>query len=57
MANENKTLSYTKQPFDECGKILASLDKSKISKLIMNLENPYIMSLIIKSKMKSLRKK
>ena len=22
MANENKTLSYTKQPFDECGKIL-----------------------------------
>lgn len=36
MANENKILHYTKQPFDECNKILASLDKPKISKLIMN---------------------
>ena len=35
MANENKTLSYTKQPFDECGKILSGLDKPKVSKLIM----------------------
>ena len=31
----NSTLIYTKQPFDECGKILNSLDKPKISKLIM----------------------
>ena len=47
MANENKTLSYTKQPFDECGKILASLDKSKISKLIMT---KYEFDLIISSR-------
>jgi DNA-directed RNA polymerase subunit K/omega len=33
--NNNKTLTYTKQPFDECGKILTNLDKPKISKLIM----------------------
>jgi len=33
---ENKNfLSYTKEPFDECGKVLASLDKPKISKKIM----------------------
>jgi DNA-directed RNA polymerase I, II, and III subunit RPABC2 len=31
----NSTLIYTKQPFDECGKILNSLDKPKISKPIM----------------------
>ncbi len=35
MANENKTLSYTKQAFDECGKVLSTLDKPKVSKLIM----------------------
>lgn len=29
------TLSYTKQPFDECGKIITSLDKPKVSKMIM----------------------
>jgi DNA-directed RNA polymerase subunit K/omega len=33
--NNNKTLVYTKQPFDECSKILSSLDKPKVSKLIM----------------------
>ena len=38
---------YTKQPFDECGKILASLDKSKISKLIMT---KYEFDLIISSR-------
>jgi len=31
----SSTLVYTKQPFDECGKILISLDKPKISKPIM----------------------
>lgn len=32
----NKSLlNYTKEPFDECGKVLASLDKPKISKMIM----------------------
>jgi len=29
------TLNYTKQPFDECTKIITSLDKSKVSKMIM----------------------
>jgi len=29
------TLTYTKEPFDECSKILTSLDKNKISKMIM----------------------
>ena len=29
------TLTYTKQPFDECGKILSTLDKPKVSKMIM----------------------
>jgi len=33
--NANSILTYTKQPFDECTKILNSLDKPKISKLIM----------------------
>ena len=33
--NANSILTYTKQPFDECGKILNSLDKPKISKMIM----------------------
>jgi len=28
-------MNYTKQPFDECGKILATLDKPKVSKDIM----------------------
>ncbi len=28
-------MNYTKQPFDECGKTLASLDKPKVSKDIM----------------------
>lgn len=28
-------MNYTKQPFDECGKILATLDKPKVSKNIM----------------------
>ena len=46
-STDNKTLSYTKQPFDECGKILASLDKSKISKLIMT---KYEFDLIISSR-------
>jgi DNA-directed RNA polymerase subunit K/omega len=31
----NSVLTYTKQPFDECGKVLASFDKSKISKMNM----------------------
>jgi DNA-directed RNA polymerase subunit K/omega len=34
-SNVNSVLTYTKQPFDECGKILTSLDKPKVSKLIM----------------------
>ena len=33
--NKGSILNYTKQPFDECGKILNSLDKPKISKMIM----------------------
>jgi DNA-directed RNA polymerase subunit K/omega len=33
--NNTSVLTYTKEPFDECNKILASLDKNKISKLIM----------------------
>jgi DNA-directed RNA polymerase subunit K/omega len=32
---EQRLMNYTKQPFDECGKILASLDKPKVSKNIM----------------------
>lgn len=32
---EVTNMNYTKQPFDECGKTLASLDKPKISKMIM----------------------
>lgn len=28
-------MNYTKQPFDECGKTLASFDKPKVSKNIM----------------------
>ena len=31
----NSVLTYTKQPFDECGKVLASFDKPKISKMNM----------------------
>lgn len=31
----NGILTYTKQPFEECGKVLGSLDKPKVSKLIM----------------------
>jgi|LakMenE01Jun11ns_1017448.scaffolds.fasta_scaffold9957730_7 DNA-directed RNA polymerase subunit K/omega len=31
----NSVLTYTKQPFDECNKILNSLDKPKVSKMIM----------------------
>ena len=31
----SSNLVYTKQPFDECGKILSTLDKPKISKPIM----------------------
>lgn len=33
--NNTSILTYTKQPFEECGKVLASLDKPKVSKLIM----------------------
>jgi DNA-directed RNA polymerase subunit K/omega len=33
--NANSILNYTKQPFDECSKILSSFDKPKISKPIM----------------------
>ena len=33
--NASSILNYTKEPFDECGKILNSLDKPKVSKLIM----------------------
>jgi len=29
------SLTYTKQPFEECSKVLGSLDKPKVSKLIM----------------------
>jgi len=33
---ETKTLlNYTKEPFDECNKVLSTLNKPKISKLIM----------------------
>ena len=35
MALSSSTLNYTKQPFDECGKILSTLDKPKVSKMIM----------------------
>ena len=35
MALSSSTLNYTKQPFDECGKILNTLDKPKVSKMIM----------------------
>jgi len=31
----NSVLTYTKQPFDECSKVLASFDKPKISKMNM----------------------
>jgi len=33
--NMASVLTYTKQPFDECGKVLGNLDKPKISKMIM----------------------
>ena len=35
MTETKSLLNYTKEPFDECGKVLASLSKPKISKLIM----------------------
>jgi DNA-directed RNA polymerase subunit K/omega len=46
-SNDNKTLIYTKQPFDECGKVLSSLDKPKVSKLLMT---KYEFDLIISSR-------
>ena len=33
--NMASILTYTKQPFDECGKVLGGLDKPKVSKMIM----------------------
>jgi len=33
--NNTSILTYTKQPFDECGKILTTLDKPKVSKMNM----------------------
>jgi len=35
MTETKSLLNYTKEPFDECGKVLASLSKPKISKMIM----------------------
>jgi DNA-directed RNA polymerase subunit K/omega len=35
MTETKSLLNYTKEPFEECGKVLASLSKPKISKLIM----------------------
>ena len=35
MTETESLLNYTKEPFDECGKVLASLSKPKISKMIM----------------------
>jgi DNA-directed RNA polymerase subunit K/omega len=46
-SNDNRTLNYTKQPFDECGKVLSSLDKPKVSKLLMT---KYEFDLIISSR-------
>lgn len=35
MENTKTFLNYTKEPFDECGKVITSLDKPNISKNIM----------------------
>ena len=35
MTETKSLLNYSKDPFEECGKVLASLSKPKISKMIM----------------------
>jgi DNA-directed RNA polymerase subunit K/omega len=35
MTETKSLLNYTKEPFEECGKVLTSLSKPKISKMIM----------------------